>query len=225
MGNVVKMDDVRDALTVGENVEAIISRRREEILEAAFEIFVEHGYEGANTLAIARRARTSKETLYNYFGSKQMMFEELVDRMSERMYGGIADTLDEDEVDFLNELRRLGACLLRVWGHNHNIALLRIAAAYAHTAPQFGQKLGEKTDACVRRLFVTLVKRGHREGFLKVDDLEEAFDAFVGLLIGGYHFRRILGCERQLTDEDAAFRAGIAVDRFVALFSVPPTAD
>lgn len=220
MDNVVNMDDVQGVSIDEESVTALVSRRREEILEAAFEVFIERGYEGANTLAIARRARTSKETLYNYFGSKRSMFEELVDWMTERMYGQVGECLRVEEDDLPTQLHRLGICLLGVWGHGHNIALLRIAAAYAHTIPDFGQRIKKNTDACVRQLFIALMERGCREGILAVEDSGDAFDTFVGLLLGGSQFRRIIGCERQLSKDDVAERASRAVDRFLILFSV-----
>jgi AcrR family transcriptional regulator len=48
------------------------------ILEAALSVFAEAGYSGASMDVIARRAGVSKPTLYQYFGSKEQLFEAIM---------------------------------------------------------------------------------------------------------------------------------------------------
>ncbi|MDR2157631.1 MAG: TetR/AcrR family transcriptional regulator [Clostridiales Family XIII bacterium] len=52
--------------------------KRERILEAAFRIFIEQGYARAKMSAIAKRAGFGKSTLYDYFESKDEIFEEIL---------------------------------------------------------------------------------------------------------------------------------------------------
>jgi AcrR family transcriptional regulator len=56
------------------------SERREEILEAALEEFAAHGYHGASTEAIARRAGISQPYVFRLFGTKQELFKAVVTR-------------------------------------------------------------------------------------------------------------------------------------------------
>ena len=56
------------------------AERREEILEAALEEFAEHGYHGASTEAIARRAGISQPYVFRLFGTKQELFKAVVAR-------------------------------------------------------------------------------------------------------------------------------------------------
>jgi AcrR family transcriptional regulator len=58
--------------------------KRRRILNAAQELFAELGFEAASMEAIARRARVSKGTLYNYFASKEDL---LVEAVAESMEG------------------------------------------------------------------------------------------------------------------------------------------
>jgi AcrR family transcriptional regulator len=48
--------------------------RREAVLEAARSEFAQHGYDGASTDAIARRAGISQPYLFRLFGSKKALF-------------------------------------------------------------------------------------------------------------------------------------------------------
>jgi len=56
------------------------AERRDEILEAALEEFAEHGYRGASTEAIARRAGISQPYVFRLFGTKQELFKAVATR-------------------------------------------------------------------------------------------------------------------------------------------------
>src|SRR6516164_9853881 len=55
-------------------------RRIAKILEAAGELFAKVGYEAATTNAIARQAKTSIGSLYQFFPNKEMILHALADR-------------------------------------------------------------------------------------------------------------------------------------------------
>lgn len=61
-----------------------VDRKRDRILRAAQELFTEQGFDAAPMEAIARRARVSKGTLYNFFDSKEDL---LVCAVFERLEG------------------------------------------------------------------------------------------------------------------------------------------
>src|SRR5690242_6552870 len=48
--------------------------RREEILDAALEVFAEQGYHGASTEEIARRAGISQPYIFRLFGTKKDLY-------------------------------------------------------------------------------------------------------------------------------------------------------
>ena len=63
----------------------IVQARREEILDAATELFAEHGYSDAVTQALVERLGVGKGTLYRYFPSKRELFLAAADRVMRRM--------------------------------------------------------------------------------------------------------------------------------------------
>jgi AcrR family transcriptional regulator len=73
------------------------------ILDAAFGVFLEKGYEGASMEEIARRAGVSKPVVYSSFAGKDALFGELLDREESRILDAIAvalpTELDEDDVE------------------------------------------------------------------------------------------------------------------------------
>ena len=85
--------------------------KRREIIRVAAETFQELGYERTSMLTIAERMRGSKQTLYNYFGSK----EELLRGVLAFDVGEVADqALDElrTEKSLRKGLTRLGEVYL-----------------------------------------------------------------------------------------------------------------
>lgn len=89
-------------------------KTREKILEAAEEIFVRYGYEGARMEQIAERAGVRKANIYYYFPGKDQLYQALVDRTLGALISGIRDFLERpaespwDQIDqFLDLFFRL----------------------------------------------------------------------------------------------------------------------
>jgi AcrR family transcriptional regulator len=53
-------------------------KTKERILKAAIEEFIEHGFDGARTQAIADRAKVNKAMLHYYYTSKDNMYEQAI---------------------------------------------------------------------------------------------------------------------------------------------------
>src|SRR4030081_3886138 len=68
-------------------------RRRPLVLDAAFELFLEHGYDGTSMEAVARAAGVSKPVVYDCFASKEELFTALLRREETRVLGQIAAAL------------------------------------------------------------------------------------------------------------------------------------
>lgn len=60
-------------------------RTRRRLLDAAEEVFAEHGYHDASIVRIVEKAGVAQGTFYIYFRSKQEIFEELVGDLSSRL--------------------------------------------------------------------------------------------------------------------------------------------
>src|ERR687897_2739556 len=64
-------------------------RRRPQVLDAALELFLERGYDGASMQAVADRAGVTKPVVYACFASKDELFRALLAREEERILGEI----------------------------------------------------------------------------------------------------------------------------------------
>jgi AcrR family transcriptional regulator len=70
------------------------SARRAQLLDAALEVFVTHGYHAAAMDEIAERAGVSKPVLYQHFPSKLELYIALLDTSCDSLLDGVREALD-----------------------------------------------------------------------------------------------------------------------------------
>jgi AcrR family transcriptional regulator len=68
-------------------------RRRPLVLDSAFELFLERGYEGTSMAAIADAAGVTKPVVYDCYPSKEELFSALLAREEERVLADIAEAI------------------------------------------------------------------------------------------------------------------------------------
>jgi AcrR family transcriptional regulator len=83
-----------------DEADGAVAARREEILEAATELFAQHGYSDAVTQALAERLQVGKGTIYRHFPSKRDLFLAAADRVMRRMRERIDARLEGIEDPF-----------------------------------------------------------------------------------------------------------------------------
>jgi TetR/AcrR family transcriptional regulator len=107
MGNQTKMSQQRD-----------LNRTREQIMAAAQKEFAEHGFAGARTDAIARRARVNERMIFYCFDSKEGLYRAVLKQKLSAKAALIESTPDEDLTTSL--VRGFAQCCddidsLRMW--------------------------------------------------------------------------------------------------------------
>jgi TetR/AcrR family transcriptional repressor of mexJK operon len=117
-------------------------RRRQAIIQAAIEVFLQHGYLGATTDEVAARASVSKQTLYKHFADKQHLFAEVILDTTIQVVDGlsnaVASTL-QDAQDVREALRDLADAFLRGLLQPDVVRLRRLVIAEADRFPEVGR--------------------------------------------------------------------------------------
>jgi AcrR family transcriptional regulator len=93
------------------------SDKRDEIMGAALELIVEHGFHGAPMAMIAERAGVGAGTIYRYFENKDIMIHELYRDLEERIYPVLLEGYTR-EMPFRGQFVHLGTALLRYFIDN-----------------------------------------------------------------------------------------------------------
>jgi AcrR family transcriptional regulator len=64
--------------------------RRQQVLEQAYQLFVEHGYHGASMDELARRVGVTKPVIYDLAGSKEQLFRDVMAGVQAELAASIA---------------------------------------------------------------------------------------------------------------------------------------
>ncbi len=187
------------------------SSRREAIMAAAFEVFVERGFEAATTAEIVRRAKTSKRTLYEHFASKQDILTALIRFGSAKMQPSPDLPQPHDRDQFIAILERFGRAFLAEFLHPDRMAMYRLAIAEARRG---GGAVARELDASGRLPVVQAATRFFDQaaaaGILRRDDVAMLIGVFFSVLIGITPLQAMLGTEPPITPEAIAGRAALA---------------
>jgi AcrR family transcriptional regulator len=137
--------------------------RRQQILEAALDVFAELGLDGATTKEIAARAGVTPGLIYFYFPGKEELFFAAFEHQATQAFGQL-DFNDEAESDEppARVMRRVVARFVRVMDSPRSASLMRILMresmhCESHSADPRG-KCGsrEQIKQLARRLFDNL---------------------------------------------------------------------
>lgn len=187
------------------------AERRERVIEAAFDELIEHGAEHVTMLGIARRAGASKETLYNWFGSREGLFEEMIISNADRSADRVREALDRGG-DPIITLRGYAAGLLRLLTHERSVALNRAAMASPDLAAVLLANGRHRVGPIVEEYLARLAD----DGVLDLDDPAAGFSLLYGLVVQDTQIRVLLG-EAAPPGTEIEQRAIDAVDRFFEL--------
>jgi len=151
--------------------------RETEVLDAAIEILIEHGYDRLTMDAVAVRAKAGKATLYRRWSSKQSLVVDAVIRSKKWAAPQDVDT---------GSLR--GDLVSTFCGHGgltarESTLLLAAVITALHTDPAFAKVFRERLLKPKLELYQRIYERARARGEIKPDaDLELLGTALPGIL-------------------------------------------
>ena len=159
---------------------------REEIIDAAIEVFAESGYHEAGVADIAKRVGIGHSTFYRHFDNKRAILDEVISTVIDRSTAALAaenapqaaDSLD----DYRDQVTRIAAALAGITRDLNVVRLILVEAASIDT------ELRQRVDALFD--FAVVVTAGYYEhgrerGYLRADlDATSTARAVVGMILG-----------------------------------------
>lgn len=192
------------------------ARCRSRILEATTAVFLEMGYERGSTNEIARRARTSKQTLYGLYPSKADLFVAVMQAHTEKLYSQheyfIATDQSPREV-----LQEMGQRALALFRAPDFLALIRVASTVAKKFPVLAENVWQQ---CVERgyeLLAQYLESKHLGG----PNYRDAAEKFSAMVLRDLVIRALLNPPIQFSEPQAQTRVQEAVDDFFLLYPPP----
>jgi AcrR family transcriptional regulator len=192
-------------------------RRRDSIIEVAREVFFEDGYAAASMSSIAARLGGSKGTLYNYFRSKEELFEAQVREGCDRLAETTFNPLSEHR-PMVEQLTLLGERFLELLYSDWVVRTYRMVVAEAVRSPQVARIFYEAGPAVGLARLEAYLEDVAAQGLVKIEDCHLAAGEFLNMCRGHHHFEFVLNLVDAPTPEEIKLQARHAVSVFLKTY-------
>ncbi len=192
--------------------------RSRQILGATLRLVRDHGT-AISTAQIAAQANCSKETLYNWFDDRDGIFLTLINEQAKGMNAALSVGFGAVDGTFAEKLQAYSTLLLDILTGDAVVVVNRIAMAQTCTeTSQFGTAVLAIWRDQVRVPFFELFQEGHVSRDVQIEDMDDAFETLLGLLVGDRQRRLLLGEKARPKMSEMEDVANRAVDRFLVLY-------
>ena len=188
--------------------------RMQEIESVAYDLLVQHGYEGTTMLAVAKAAKASNETMYRWYGDKNGLFDHMIRANAAEVQDALTELTDR-KAPPLEVLRRIAPVLLGMLLGDRAIALNRAAASDPTGA--LGKAIAKGGRETVLPLLQKIMTDAVNAGTLVPPADGNIASLFMHLLVGDQQLRRIIGTIAAPSSRAVEAQAQTAMAQFTAL--------
>jgi len=189
------------------------SARRQAILEAARELFLERGYATTTCADVVARSGGSLATLYSLFGTKRGLFEAILRDYSEAVMRPLC--VEGISTDPERGLLAVGQRYLAVVLDPSVVAWWRALCAEAPHAPELREVFLTEDGGPIQQALACYLGDKVEEGLLEIAEPARAAGQFLALLRGHLHNRALAGDPTPATPEEIAQQVRAAVQIFI----------
>lgn len=149
-------------------------QKKKDILQAAMDLFMTYGPEKVSIAEIASKANVSQVTIYNYFGNKHNLIEEMI-VYSLRQIWSEYETLFDSDLPFIEKVRKSMFHKIQSATAIHPDAFVQFIKKYNAGVPVLETFMQEK----IMPKMMALIEEGKRDGYVDPDLSDEAVLMFI----------------------------------------------
>jgi TetR/AcrR family transcriptional regulator len=182
---------------------------KEKILDACFEVFVQHGYTKTSTAMLAEAAGISKALIFHHFESKKKLYISILDRCFEKMTPELNQESPAEYGDFFEAKEQNGLKTIDYMRKNPKLNRILFEAFYStpdelkYEIHQFKAHMDEKYGALNAERESQMMKLFNKISLRETVDPKEAYEL---IQVVSEHFRMKLAAE--LTDTKKLYDDG-----------------
>lgn len=176
----------------------------EQIFSVSVQLFFKYGFHKVSVNEIAKMANVSPATIYNYFGTKERLYAEMLMNWMDKQLEKYESILDS-ELAFLEKTKKI----MLLEAKNVKTLSDELPNISASEFGELAQMLESYTEDKVKRFFMKFVEAGKREGYIRLDLTEEKAMIYFTM------FKNELGRHWEADNEDRISRS---IDPLIELF-------
>ena len=189
------------------------------ILDVARECFLAEGYGATSMSTIAARLGGSKGTLYNYFKSKEELFDAFMRRSCAHLAEELFDSPEDESLGVRDRLLGLARRFLTLFLAPQRIAVHRLVIGESERFPELGRMFYAAGPSVVTGRTADLLADLMDRGLLRRGDPTTVAHQFKDLAISGVYLLRLWGVIGDPTPAEIAAQAETAVDTFLRAYA------
>ncbi|MHA6531652.1 TetR/AcrR family transcriptional regulator [Paenibacillus sp. BAC0078] len=143
-------------------------KKMEQIFSVAFKLFSKYGFQKVSVNEIAQEARVSPATIYNYFGTKEQLYADMLMDWMDKQLGQYEHILDSG-LSFPEKTKEI--MLLEV----KNLKMISDEFLKAPSSEQVGleRMMEQYSEGKVMHFFMKFVALGKQEGYIQPEQTDE----------------------------------------------------
>ncbi len=196
----------------------LTEQKRINIIAAAQEEFKEKGFLGASMDSLAKRAEVSKRTVYNHFPSKEILFHNIVQQLSDSFSQAINIEYQSNKALDM-QLLVVAKNELKLLASEKFFDLMRITFAEFIRSPEFATNTFESLDQQESGLNIW-INAAINDGRFKNVDADYAAQQFIGLIKANALWPQLLMGQDFPSSEQQNTIANDAVFMFLARYEI-----
>jgi AcrR family transcriptional regulator len=187
--------------------------RRQAILDIARDVFITEGFAATSMSAIAARLGGSKGTLYNYFRSKEELFEAIM----REACGGEAEAMAAiaQGGDLPDVLRNIGERFVRFVTSDDAVGVYRLVFAESQRFPELGMLFWDNGPRLTLKVVSVYLAAQMDAGALRRDDPERCAGHLMSMFKANLQQAVIWNIRGPLTDAEITEHVACAVEAFL----------
>ncbi len=190
------------------------------MLDAAAEVFMEHGFEGASVADVVRRSGGSLATLYAQFGSKEGLFEAILQEVSAQILAPL-DAPEFESRPLAEALCLFGERFLGLVLCPDALRWQRLCVVEGPKHPELRQALLRTGPGRVQERLAAYLASQAEAGRLAIDDPVTAAQHYFSLIKSEYHLAAVCGEPMERSAAEVALQVERAVNVFLHGYAVP----
>ena len=193
--------------------------KRQQILDAAINLFTEQGFAATSMDLIAKNADVSKQTVYSHFGNKDDLFSASIEQKCESLH--ILDLSIHDLSDPQTILLQLAQRLTEVITSKQACAVHKICAFESSAYPQVSDIFYQAGPLRVTNEITLLMEKLHDQKVLHVENPRYAALQFLNMIKGELWMQIEFNTKERISPEEVDEYLRDSVDFFIRGYSVP----
>jgi AcrR family transcriptional regulator len=179
--------------------------KRRQIIEGAYRVFLEQGFDAASMNDITREAGVSKGTIYVYFDNKLDLFEALIEDQRQVYTMGLAGLLSP-QTPPAEALTAYGLAMLKMVTRRDVVRAQRAVIAMSERLPELGRRFHQAGPEHTRALVARYLEQANLTPGPAAKDPKLAAQLFVDMCASFSSRERLYGKDEDGISDKAAKR-------------------